>query len=138
VRNPVNEMSASPAATPASRSSPSAQRLFQSPALLSDAVRRLGMAAIGRDRLLDSFPLSSGDNDTTMRIMTNLLTFSHHHHKRRESMANSANSLPTANPSYAKVSMITRRSTVSLKDECCIFLSGRSQRRTCLGAMARA
>ncbi|KAG2145097.1 hypothetical protein DEU56DRAFT_978948 [Suillus clintonianus] len=114
VRNPMNEMSASPATTPASRSSPSAQRLFQSPALLSDAVRRLGMAAIDRDRL-DSLPQSSGDNDTTMRIMTNLLTFSHHHHKRRESMATSASSLPTANPNYAKVPVLTRRSTVFIE-----------------------
>ncbi|KAG1808625.1 uncharacterized protein BJ212DRAFT_1382131 [Suillus subaureus] len=116
VRNPMNEMSASPATTPASRSSPSAQRLFQSPALLSDAVRRLDMAAIDRDRLLDSLPQSSGDNDTTMRMMTNLLTFSHHHHhKRRESMATSASSLPTANPNYAKVPVLTRRSTVFIE-----------------------
>ncbi|KAG0709286.1 hypothetical protein DFH29DRAFT_887529 [Suillus ampliporus] len=115
VRNPMNEMSASPVTTPASRSSPSAQRLFQSPALLSDAVRRLGMAAIDRDRVLDTLPQSSGDNDTTMRIMTNLLTFSHHHHKRRESMATSASSLPTANPNYAKVPVLTRRSTVFIE-----------------------
>lgn len=116
VRNPMNEMSASPATTPASRSSPSAQRLFQSPALLSDAVRRLDMAAIDRDRLLDSLPQSSSDNDTTMRIMTNLLTFSHHHHhKRRESMVTSASSLPTANPNYAKVPVLTRRSTVFIE-----------------------
>ncbi|KAG2364093.1 hypothetical protein BDR07DRAFT_1355525 [Suillus spraguei] len=116
VRNHMNEMSASPATTPASRSSPSAQRLFQSPALLSDAVRRLDMAAIDRDRLLDSLPHSSGDNDTTMRIMTNLLNFSHHHqHKRRESMATSASSLPTANPNYAKVPVLTRRSTVFIE-----------------------
>lgn len=116
VRNPMNEMSASPATTPASRSSPSAQRLFQSPALLSDAVRRLDMAAIDRDRLLDSLPQSSGDNDTAMRIMTNLLTFSHHHHhKRRESMVTSTSSLPTPNPNYAKVPVLTRRSTVFIE-----------------------
>jgi hypothetical protein len=116
VRNPMNEMSASPATTPASRSSPSAQRLFQSPALLSDAVRRLDMAAIDRDRLLDSLPQSSGDNDTAMRIMTNLLTFSHHHHhKRRESMVTSTSSFPTPNPNYAKVPVLTRRSTVFIE-----------------------
>ncbi|OAX43953.1 hypothetical protein K503DRAFT_730449 [Rhizopogon vinicolor AM-OR11-026] len=115
VRNPKNEISASPAATPASRASPSAQRLFQSPALLSDAVRRLGMAAIDRDRRLDSLSQSSGDNDTTTRIMTNLLTFSSHQHNRRESTAASTNSLPTANPNYAKVSVPTRRSTVFIE-----------------------
>lgn len=116
VRNPMNEMSASPVPTPASRSSPSAQRLFQPPSLLSDAVRRLDMAAIDRDRLLDSLPRSSGDNDTTMRIMTNLLTFSHrHHHKRHESMTTPASSLPTANPGYAKVPVLTRRSTVLIE-----------------------
>jgi hypothetical protein len=112
VRNPMNEISAPPTAIPSSRSSPSAQRLFQSPALLSDAVRRLGMAAIDRDGRLESLPQSSGDNDTTARIMTNLLTFSHQQHKRRESMTGSTGSLPTANPNYAKVSLLTHRSTV--------------------------
>jgi len=115
VRNPMNEMSASPVATPASRASPSAQRFFQSPGLLSDAVRRLGMAAIDRDGRLDSLSQSSGDNDTTTRIMTNLFTFSHHQHKRRESMTTSTSSLTTANPDHPKVPVFTRRSTVSIQ-----------------------
>jgi WD repeat-containing protein 59 len=70
------------------------------------------MAAIDRDGRLESLPQPSGDNDTTARIMTNLLTFSHQQHKRRESMTGSTGSLPTVNPNYAKVSLLTHRSTV--------------------------
>lgn len=115
VRNPLNELSASPVATPVSRASPSTQRLFQSPGLLSDAVRRLDMAAIDRDRWMDSLPQLSGDNDTTTRIMTNLLTFSHRQRKRHLSTAASTGSIPTPNSNYAKVSVLTRRSTVVIE-----------------------
>lgn len=51
-------------------------RLFQPPALLSDAVRRLGLAATDRSvSALD--PRKVGDGpDNILRIMTNLLTVS--------------------------------------------------------------
>jgi len=73
------------------------------------------MAAIDRDRRMDSLPQSSGDNDTTTRIMTNLLTFSHRQRKRHLSTAASTGSIPTPNSNYAKVPVLTRRSTVVIE-----------------------
>ncbi|KAH7922738.1 hypothetical protein BV22DRAFT_1094123 [Leucogyrophana mollusca] len=102
VRNVPREISASPAAPP---QSPSTSRFFQSPALLSDAVRRLGLAATDRKtELVD--PRHAEDGDNTLRIMTNLLTFSQQK-ARRGSGGESLDSLPT---NYALLP--TRRSTV--------------------------
>jgi hypothetical protein len=79
VRNPLQDISVSP--DRASRSTDAVPRLFQSPALLSDAVRRLGLAAT--DRLVKSVDSKRAeDGDTILRIMTNLLTFSHHNFRR--------------------------------------------------------
>ncbi|KAJ7500604.1 hypothetical protein B0H11DRAFT_784912 [Mycena galericulata] len=61
-------------------------RVFRSPALLADAVRRLSLAAT--DRVVKPLdPRRPQDGDHILRIMTNLLTFSHDtsHHRDSES-----------------------------------------------------
>ncbi|KAJ7473277.1 hypothetical protein FB451DRAFT_290628 [Mycena latifolia] len=61
-------------------------RVFRSPALVADAVRRLSLAAT--DRIVKPLdPRRPQDGDHILRIMTNLLTFSHDtsHHRDSES-----------------------------------------------------
>lgn len=61
-------------------------RVFRSPALIADAVRRLSLAAT--DRVVKPLdPRRPQDGDHILRIMTNLLTFSHDtsHHRDSES-----------------------------------------------------
>ncbi|KIJ64123.1 hypothetical protein HYDPIDRAFT_112664 [Hydnomerulius pinastri MD-312] len=103
-----SDISASPAA--ASRSSQSSSRFFQSPALLSDAVRRLGLAATDqRSDTVDS--RRPGDSDNTLRIMTNLLTFSQQK-AARDSGSDSKGDINNGN----NVALIpTRRSTVLIR-----------------------
>ncbi|KAJ6566840.1 hypothetical protein B0H19DRAFT_1067114 [Mycena capillaripes] len=64
-----------------------APRMFRSPALIADAVRRLSLAAT--DRVVKPLdPRRPQDGDHILRIMTNLLTFSHdtsQHHRDSES-----------------------------------------------------
>ncbi|KAF8209638.1 hypothetical protein K438DRAFT_1711879 [Mycena galopus ATCC 62051] len=64
-----------------------APRVFRSPALIADAVRRLSLAATDRVvKPLDPHRLQDGDH--ILRIMTNLLTFSYdtsQHHRDSES-----------------------------------------------------
>ncbi|KAJ7148202.1 hypothetical protein C8R46DRAFT_1167201 [Mycena filopes] len=64
-----------------------APRVFRSPALIADAVRRLSLAAT--DRVVKHLdPRRPQDGDHILRIMTNLLTFSHdtsQHHRDSES-----------------------------------------------------
>jgi hypothetical protein len=105
VRNVLRNISASPAAS--SRSPASVPRLFQSPALLSDAVRRLGLAAT--DRTLASInPKRTDDGpDNILRIMTNLLTFSQHKFRRESDSKH--DEIPA---SYSLIPV--RRSTVYL------------------------
>lgn len=81
-------------------------RFFQSPALLSDAVRRLGLAAT--DRTLASIsPRRTDDGpENILRIMTNLLTFSQQKF-RRDSDSKPLDEIPA---SYSLIPM--RRSTV--------------------------
>ncbi|TBU54508.1 hypothetical protein BD310DRAFT_935749 [Dichomitus squalens] len=79
VRNPLREISVSPSV--ASRPQNGASRLFQSPALLSDAVKRLSSAAMDRESQSAERKRS---NDTSsshnvLRIMDNLFTFSYAH-----------------------------------------------------------
>ena len=87
VRNPLREMSVSPSVT--SRGPDSGPRVLQSPALLSDAVKRLSSAA--QDRQSASSERSrhgddssgggagsgSGGGPSVLRIMDNLFMFSH-------------------------------------------------------------
>ncbi|KAH9914175.1 uncharacterized protein BXZ73DRAFT_92835 [Epithele typhae] len=77
VRNVQHEISVSPSIN--SRGPDTGPRLFQSPALLSDAVRRLSSAA--QDRESVSSERRRGDDGSNgpnvLRIMDNLFTFSH-------------------------------------------------------------
>ncbi|EGN97137.1 hypothetical protein SERLA73DRAFT_57400 [Serpula lacrymans var. lacrymans S7.3] len=107
VRNPLREISTSSAAA-ATHSPETVPRFFQSPALLADAVRRLGLAAT--DRMVDlADPKRAEDGDNILRIMTNLLTFSQQK-VRRESESNSLDDIPA---SYSLIPM--RRSTIFIK-----------------------
>lgn len=72
IRNISSEVT-SPAAY--SRSPPSSQPVVQSPSLLSDAIRRLGLAAVDQRPGLQA-TRRLDESDHTLRIMTNLLTFS--------------------------------------------------------------
>ena len=80
--------------------------------MLSDAVRRLGLAA--KDQRPDVDSRRPGDSEHTLRIMTNLLTFSQQRVQRDftfETMDNTG-----SNDQGSNVSMMpTRRSTVFVK-----------------------
>lgn len=107
--NGGSELSSSPAT--ASRS-PHSSRLFQSPALLSDAVRRLGLAATDQRPEVDS--RRPGDSEHTLRIMTNLLTFSQQ--RAQWDVAFETKDNTVTNNQGSNVSMIpTRRSTVFIR-----------------------
>jgi hypothetical protein len=87
--------------------------MFQSPSLISDAVRRLALSAT--DRLTKSYDLrkrESRDENNILRIMTNLLTFSQQRGVHRDS---DAKPLPVGDilKSYALLAG-PRRSTVFL------------------------
>lgn len=107
VRNVLRGLSDSQAKAPEEPPQPTETppRLFKSPALVSDAVRRLGLAAV--DRIVKPVdPRRADDRDNILRIMTNLLTFSQHK-LRRDSESKPLGEIPK---SYALLP--TRRSTV--------------------------
>ncbi|KAI0952525.1 hypothetical protein AcV7_008300 [Taiwanofungus camphoratus] len=106
VRNPLRDISVSPSI--ASRGTDSAPRLFQSPALLSDAVRQLGYAA--HDREVESVERTTEDANNILRIMTNLLTFSQQKPKRTSEHSRPYESIP------ASYSLRPTRSTVLIRD----------------------
>ncbi|KAH9947305.1 hypothetical protein B0H21DRAFT_739747 [Amylocystis lapponica] len=113
VRNPMREISVSPSV--ASRSVDSAPRLFQSPALLSDAVRHLGFAA--HDREIEAVEQRrTEDGSNILRIMTNLFTFSQQKPRRISEHSRPLEDIPA---SYSLLP--TRRSTVFLKSTCMLF-----------------
>lgn len=125
VRNVLRDIEVSPAPGPST--SEQKPRLFQSPALLSDAVRRLGLAAA--DRIVPPLDLKRTDDgpDNILRTMTNLLTFSHHHHKHRresESQPKPMNEIPA---DYQLMNL--RRSVVSIKREVDVARSDRTVAR---------
>ncbi|KAF7977533.1 hypothetical protein HWV62_3304 [Athelia sp. TMB] len=106
VRNVLRDMSASPAA-----GTDSVPRLLQSPALVSDAVRRLGLAA--KDKVVDPASTRKDQDgpDNILRIMTNLLTFSQPKYRRAsEPKQKALNEIPG---NYSLIPM--RRSTVYIK-----------------------
>ncbi|KAI0635452.1 hypothetical protein C8Q77DRAFT_1217270 [Trametes polyzona] len=77
VRNPLREISISPSVS--SRPGEAPARIFQSPALLSDAVRRLANAAKDRSSPSTERKRDEDDNpvDNVLRIMDSLFTFSY-------------------------------------------------------------
>lgn len=103
VWNPLRDISVS---STASRSREPVSRLFQSPALLSDAVRRLGLAATDRSVLAVDWKKVDDGPDNILRIMTNLLTFSQQKY-RRESESKPLGEIPA---SYSLIP--PRRNTV--------------------------
>ncbi|THH10378.1 hypothetical protein EW146_g8386 [Bondarzewia mesenterica] len=110
VRNPLHELSVSPSAPPQSNDTNAMPRLFQSPALLSDAVRRLTVAS--HDRNL-SAPDSRRpeDGDSILHIMANLLTFSRQRQRRASEQSRQFDDIPA---SYSLLP--TRLTTVFFKD----------------------
>lgn len=83
VRNVLRGLSDSPA-TPSDdppQMTEVAPRMFQSPSLISDAVRRLGLSAMDR-QAKPSNHRKPEDGNNILRIMTNLLTFSQHKVRR--------------------------------------------------------
>ncbi|KAF5337912.1 hypothetical protein D9758_013131 [Tetrapyrgos nigripes] len=84
-------------------------RLFQSPSLVNEAIRRLSQAASDRPpKPVDNKRPESGDHIS--RIMTNLLTFPHHRLRRESESVRSEN----ANNQMAMVA--PRRSTVAISN----------------------
>lgn len=83
MRNVLRGLSDSPA-TPSEEPPPkveTAPRMFQSPSLISDAVRRLALSATDR-QAKKGYPRKPEDGNNILRIMTNLLTFSQHKVRR--------------------------------------------------------
>jgi len=103
VRRPLHTIPVSP--THSSTSTDPVPRLFQSPALLSDAVRRLQLAAT--DRLLPIIdPKVVDDRENILRIMTNLLTFS------QQKLRRDSESLKPLSDIPSNYSLLPSRSTV--------------------------
>ncbi|KAF8265297.1 hypothetical protein EI94DRAFT_1736236 [Lactarius quietus] len=113
VRNPLHELTSSPSS---SRPAPadSIPRLFQSPALISDAVRRLARAS-------HDPRVSSGDGqrrevgDNILHIMTNLLLFSRLKQRRPSEQSRQLDDIPA---SYSLLP--THAMTVFVRDEASI------------------
>ncbi|KAI0718425.1 hypothetical protein C8T65DRAFT_570731 [Cerioporus squamosus] len=113
VRNPLREISMSPSI--ASRAPDAAPRLFQSPALLSDAVKRLSSAA--QDVESQTVERKRGDDTsngtTVLRIMDNLFTFSQPAHSRPSKHRRVSDNSRQVGGDYALLS--SRRSSVYIK-----------------------
>jgi len=87
VRNPLHDLTSSPSAT---RTADSIPRLFQSPALISDAVRRLALAS--RDSRVSAQRGKDGNN--ILHIMTNLLLFSRLKQRRPSEQSRPLDDIP--------------------------------------------
>ncbi|TFY69478.1 hypothetical protein EVJ58_g381 [Rhodofomes roseus] len=108
VKNAMREISVSPSL--ASRGPDTAPRLFQSPALLSDAVRRLTDAA--QDRASTTKANNQADDaGNILRIMTNLFTYSQLKSRRVSEHSRPVEDIPA---SYSLLPQ--RRSSVLIKD----------------------
>lgn len=104
----MRDLSASPSI--GSRGPDTAPRLFRSPALLSDAVRRLSLAASDREvEIADT--KKAEDANSILQIMSNLYSFSH-----QKARKFSENSRPTEDVPGNYSLLPTRRSTVYIKD----------------------
>ncbi|KAG5639878.1 hypothetical protein DXG03_002709, partial [Asterophora parasitica] len=122
VRNVLRGLSDSPATPseePALVPPPSAEpvpapRMFQSPSLISDAVRRLALSATDRNMKASDNARRLGDRHNILRIMTNLLTLQP---KPKSSQASEGEHRPLGDllKSYALLSA-PRRSTVFIEN----------------------
>jgi hypothetical protein len=90
VRNPLHELTASPSTSHPTESIP---RLFQSPALIADAVKRLALAS--RDSRKSSGEAQRReDGDNILHIMTNLLLFSRLKQRRPSEQSRPLDDIP--------------------------------------------
>ncbi|KZT72699.1 hypothetical protein DAEQUDRAFT_596441 [Daedalea quercina L-15889] len=108
VKNAIREISVSPSL--ASRGPDTAPRLFQSPALLSDAVQRLTYAAQDRNGTAQETH-QADDAGNILRIMTNLFTYSQQKSRRVSDYSRPMEEIPS---SYSLLPQ--RRSSVLIKD----------------------
>ena len=109
VHNPLHDPSASPSAPPTSNDMQSVPRLFQSPALLSDAIRNLTMSSYDRPISI-SGSRHNEDGDNILHVMTDLLFFS----RLKQRRASEQSRLEDLNGGYSLLP--TRMMTVFLKD----------------------
>jgi WD repeat-containing protein 59 len=123
IHNPLNELSTSPSvpSRPKNSASDSVPRLFKSPALISDAVRRLAVASHDHTLSAAASVSLADDGDNILHIMTNLLSFSRLK-QRRPSASESNRALDDA-ASYRLLQ--TRLSTIALRDESHVVNIGR-------------
>ena len=109
VRNPLRDLSASPSVDTRAQDH-AVPRLFWSPILLSDAVRRLALAA--HDREVNALDIKRADDaHSILRIMSNLFTVPHQKQRRVSEQSRLSEGMGT---DYSLLP--TRRSTVYLKD----------------------
>lgn len=94
VRNPMHELSVSPSIP--QRPVESMPRLFQSPALLSDAVRRLTVASHDRQIATPDFHRGGDEGDSILTIMTNLLVFSRLKQRRASEQSRLFDEIPAS------------------------------------------
>ncbi|KAI0045953.1 hypothetical protein FA95DRAFT_1543206, partial [Auriscalpium vulgare] len=103
VRNPMHDIQ--PSVSPSATSRESIPRLFQSPALISDAVRRLAVASHDR-RIVSPESRRSENGDNILHIMTNLLMFSRLKQRRASEQSRPLDEI-SANYSLVPNHMIT-------------------------------
>lgn len=113
VKNIGRDISASPSPGAHSETTP---RLFWSPILLSDAMRRLAVAA--NDREVESVDMRRAENaHSILRIMSNLFTFSSQPGQVGQKVRRvSEHSKPSEDASNIYSPLPNRRSTVYIKD----------------------
>lgn len=104
----MRDLSASPSI--GSRGPENPPRLFRSPGLLSDAVRRLSVAATDRE-VETSDTKKTEDMNSILRIMSNLYSFSN-----QKARKFSENSRPSDDVPNSFSLLPTRRSTVFIRD----------------------
>ncbi|KAJ7576839.1 hypothetical protein C8J56DRAFT_971742 [Mycena floridula] len=106
VRNVLRGVSESPpvnsSGTPRSQDTEDSSQFNQPPSLLSDAIRRLSLAAVDRYAKVD--PRRSGHAEHMIRTMTNLLTFS----QNRLRQKSQSSSLDETTKSYSLVAPLRR------------------------------
>ncbi|KAJ3892146.1 hypothetical protein GG344DRAFT_45919 [Lentinula edodes] len=92
MRNAVNTL-ISHSRSPARSSYTEREAFHQSPALISDAVRRLSLAARDRDSTTQTHPSPAQVQAQITRVMTNLLTFPRHRGRRQSNSQRSYSAL---------------------------------------------
>lgn len=102
-----------PPPPPAEEDAPQSLRIFQSPSLISDAVRRLALSSSDRQPRNLELRRAGDKNNNILRIMTNLLTFSQSQQKAHPKEGETK-PLGEILKSYALLSATPRRSMIFL------------------------